>query len=102
MDGIVILRGAGIPAGAGIEGANIMDIAPTTLALMSLPIPPEMDGKVLFGAETRASGQGDSPQKSTSAGEARASGQGWADENPYSEEDEEQVMERLRELGYVA
>jgi len=102
MDGIVILRGAGIPAGTQITGANIIDIAPTVLALMSLPIPSEMDGKVLFGVETRASGQGDRPRNSPPAGETRASGQGSGDENPYSEEDEEQVMERLRQLGYVA
>jgi len=97
MEGIVIMRGAGIPANARIEGANIIDIAPTTLALMSLPIPAEMDGKVLFGKESR---QG---SKETSL--AWRTGQGrqeMADENPYSEEDEEQVMERLRELGYVA
>jgi predicted AlkP superfamily phosphohydrolase/phosphomutase len=92
MDGIVILRGAGIPAGARLEGANIIDIAPTTLALMGLAVPADMDGQVLVGAETRASGQ--------EAGEQGS--RGATDENPYSEEDEEQVMERLRELGYVA
>ncbi len=102
MDGIVILRGAGIPAGANIQGANIVDIAPTTLALMGLPVPAEMDGKVLFGVETRSGGQGDKLRKSAGADETRAGGQGAEDENPYSEEDEEQVMERLRDLGYVA
>jgi predicted AlkP superfamily phosphohydrolase/phosphomutase len=90
MDGIVILRGAGIPAGTQLKGANIIDIAPTTLALMSLPVPAEMDGKVLFGAETRRQGEGEIRR------------QGDVEENPYSEEDEAQVMERLRELGYVA
>jgi predicted AlkP superfamily phosphohydrolase/phosphomutase len=90
MEGIVILRGAGIPAGTHLEGANIIDIAPTVLALMGLPVPSEMDGKVLFGMETRSTGAKE--QESNKAG----------DENPYSEEDEEQVMERLRELGYVA
>jgi len=90
MDGIVILRGAGVPAGAHIEGANIIDIAPTTLALMGLPVPAEMDGKVLFGTETRRQG------------EREIRRQGEVEENPYSEEDEAQVMERLRELGYVA
>jgi predicted AlkP superfamily phosphohydrolase/phosphomutase len=90
MDGIVILRGAGISAGSRIEGANIIDIAPTTLALMGLPVPAEMDGKVLFGAETRRQGEGETRR------------QGDVEENPYSEEDEAQVMERLRELGYVA
>jgi hypothetical protein len=49
-----------------------------------------MDGTVLFGSETR--GKGAEGQRSKRAG----------NENPYSEEDEEQVMERLRELGYVA
>jgi len=90
MDGIVILRGAGIPAESRIEGANIIDIAPTTLALMGLPLPAEMDGKALFGAETRRQGEGETRR------------QGDVEENPYSEEDEAQVMERLRELGYVA
>jgi predicted AlkP superfamily phosphohydrolase/phosphomutase len=90
MEGIVILRGADIPAGARIKGANIIDIAPTVLALMGLDVPREMDGRVLFGSETRRPGDQETRE------------QGGADENPYSEEDEEQVMERLRELGYVA
>jgi len=89
MEGIVILRGAGIPVGTHLEGANIIDVAPTVLALMGLPVPGEMDGKVLFGQAER---QGAIPIAPTPM----------PDENPYSEEDEEQVMERLRELGYIA
>ncbi len=92
MDGIVILAGPGIPAGTHIEGANIIDIAPTVLALMGLPVPGEMDGKALLGVEARQAGGPKVP------GQA----QGGGGENPYSEEDEAQVMERLRELGYVA
>jgi predicted AlkP superfamily phosphohydrolase/phosphomutase len=91
MEGIVILRGADIPAGTRIEGANIIDIAPTVLALMGLDVPGEMDGKVLFGR----AGISRHVDKETRI-------EGAVDENPYSEEDEEQVMERLRELGYVA
>jgi len=90
MDGIVILRGARIPAGTRLEGANIVDIAPTVLALMGLPVPETMDGKVLFGMETRSAGTRERDRREVES------------ENPYSEEDEEQVMERLRELGYVA
>ncbi len=90
MDGILILHGTGIPAGQRIEGANIIDIAPTAIALMGLDVPAEMDGKVLFGSETRRKGE----KETKSVGQA--------DDNPYSEEDEAQVMERLRELGYVA
>jgi predicted AlkP superfamily phosphohydrolase/phosphomutase len=93
MEGIVILRGAEIPAGVRVDGANIIDIAPTVLALMELNVPGEMDGKVLFGQASKSAsqqiGKGAIPLAPTG-------------ENPYSEEDEEQVMERLRELGYVA
>ncbi len=95
MEGIVILHGADIPAGIRVEGANIMDIAPTVLALMGLDVPGEMDGKVLFGSEIRK--QVDRETRETGAIPIAPT-----DENPYSEEDEDQVMERLRELGYVA
>jgi predicted AlkP superfamily phosphohydrolase/phosphomutase len=93
MEGLVILRGEDIPAGARLEGANIVDIAPTALALMGLPVPAHMDGKVLFGPADKLTNQ----QVNKSASQQIGS-----EENPYSEEDEEQVMERLRELGYVA
>jgi len=95
MEGIVILRGAGIPAGTRVEGANIMDIAPTVLALMGLDVPGEMDGKVLFGSEIRKQVDRETREKGAIPITP-------TDENPYSEEDEDQVMERLRELGYVA
>jgi len=47
MDGVLVMRGDGIRPGAEVEGASIPDIAPTILHLMGLPIPPDMDGKVL-------------------------------------------------------
>jgi predicted AlkP superfamily phosphohydrolase/phosphomutase len=105
MDGIIILRGAGIPAASRIEGANIVDIAPTALSLMGLDVPGEMDGKVLFGQLGRQVDKGITRQGGEP--ETQQVGQGASliapvEENPYSEEDEEQVMERLRELGYVA
>jgi hypothetical protein len=58
-------------------------------------VPGEMDGKVLFDSETRK-------QVDRETREKCAIPIAPPDENPYSEEDEEQVMERLRELGYVA
>jgi tetratricopeptide (TPR) repeat protein len=50
IDGIVCLYGNGIRGGAGIEGASILDIAPTVLALQGLPKPMDMPGAVLEGA----------------------------------------------------
>jgi hypothetical protein len=47
-EGMLIIYGAGIPPGA-IAGGNItnLDLAPTMLALMELPIPTSMTGRVL-------------------------------------------------------
>ena len=46
-DGILIARGSKINPGITIEGANIIDLAPTILYALGLPIPADMDGKVL-------------------------------------------------------
>ena len=42
--------GAGVRSGAAIEGAALPDIAPTVLALMGLPLPRDMEGRVLAEA----------------------------------------------------
>ena len=47
MDGIFIAKGAGIRKGVEITGAEIIDMTPTILYMMGLPIPEDMDGKVL-------------------------------------------------------
>ena len=96
MDGIVVLHGPGIKAGEAIRG-DIIDIAPTVLYALGLPVPSIMDGKVLQ--------DGFIPQYlaahpiTHTAGPAEKSA---ASTGVYSEEDEEQVMERLRQLGYVS
>lgn len=50
MDGTLMLFGPRIKKGLRIEGASIMDIAPTALYLLGLPVPKEMDGQVLTSA----------------------------------------------------
>jgi predicted AlkP superfamily phosphohydrolase/phosphomutase len=48
--GIIMLRPAtGMPEGRELEGAKIVDVAPTILQLLGLPIPSDMEGKVLHG-----------------------------------------------------
>lgn len=50
MNGIFFLHGPGVKRGAGVEGAGLIDIAPTVLGLMGVPIPTNMDGHVLSTA----------------------------------------------------
>jgi predicted AlkP superfamily phosphohydrolase/phosphomutase len=47
LHGLFLFHGQGIREGREIEGAHIIDMAPTILHLLGLPVPTGMDGKVL-------------------------------------------------------
>jgi predicted AlkP superfamily phosphohydrolase/phosphomutase len=46
-DGILFGKGAGFRQGEWVEEARLLDLAPTILHLLGLPIPSDMDGRVL-------------------------------------------------------
>lgn len=46
-DGLLLAAGDGIRAGAVLQQASVLDIAPTVLYLMGLPVARDMDGRVL-------------------------------------------------------
>jgi hypothetical protein len=48
--GIFVISGPGIVKDELLYGANVLDVAPTLLALYGLPVGEDMDGKVLQGA----------------------------------------------------
>ena len=48
--GIFVLKGPGIRADARIEGATLLDVAPTVLTLLGLPVGEDMEGKVILSA----------------------------------------------------
>jgi predicted AlkP superfamily phosphohydrolase/phosphomutase len=96
MNGILILRGPAIKADVKMSTASIMDVAPTILYLMGLPIPNDMDGKVLSDAirkehvATRAPAYSD--EKGRISQEPSFS---------YSAEEEERLKKSLKDLGYL-
>lgn len=47
LHGIFLAQGPDIKQGATIEGARIIDLAPTILHMFGVPIPQDMDGRVL-------------------------------------------------------
>ena len=47
LNGILIASGTDIKPGEKIEGARLIDITPTVLHMMGLPVPQDMDGRVL-------------------------------------------------------
>jgi hypothetical protein len=46
-DGFFMAVGDGVKAGATLHGASILDVAPTILYLMGLPVARDMEGRVM-------------------------------------------------------
>lgn len=96
MEGIFVGSGPSFRKGATLgERANLMDIAPTILRLLGVPVPEDMDGRVLGEVI-----EGTAP--SPSAGPV-------PDEIPpvattqsgYTEEEDAAIQQRLADLGYL-
>lgn len=97
MDGIVLGCGPDIKKGERIEGAHIMDIAPTVLRLMEIPVPYDMDGKVLNNIIENEFLTAHREEFADDKGlviDSRA-------DSVLSEDDKEEVANRLKGLGYL-
>jgi len=95
--GTLILRGEGIKKGVTLAGANILDVTPTLLYLMKIPLPLELDGKLIKSA-LRPDFLKQHPIQM--AAHARPDTYN-PDETAYTEEDVESVLAKLRGLGYI-
>lgn len=95
MQGILMMAGAGIHTGESVEGARIVDLAPTMLYAMGLPVPRRMEGRVLLEAFRPDYRRAHPVAFSEWSGEQKS------DDGGYSDEDEQAVLEQLRRLGYV-
>lgn len=91
------MKGSSFTSGVKIEGAKIIDLAPTILYLMGASVPADMDGGVIERAINPTYLQQNPPQymEPPSNGETKTPGKA------YSEEEASRVEERLRSLGYI-
>lgn len=94
MEGIVLLHGPGVRAGHALPQAEIVDLTPTILSVLGVPVPGDMDGEVLRDAFVTA------PQARVEAAHPPQT-EPEAAEVVLSEQEEEEIMARLRGLGYV-
>jgi predicted AlkP superfamily phosphohydrolase/phosphomutase len=96
LEGIGALSGPNVQAGAILQNASLIDLAPTILYALGLPIPPDMDGRVLTEAFTPEF-VGATALNYDTANAVRTDYGG-----TYSDDEEEQVIQRLADLGYVS
>jgi len=97
--GLFAAFGTNIAAGGKVESANIVDIAPTVLYAMDLPIPTDMDGRVLKEAFTEEYVQAHPVRYEEPVVVGR---KGAPPTVEYTDEEQEAMQRRLRGLGYVS
>jgi predicted AlkP superfamily phosphohydrolase/phosphomutase len=97
-EGILLMKGPGIQAGARIEGARMIDVAPTILYVLGLKAE-FMDGEPLlqafspdFRVDHRTETVTTSDYQTPSIGDVAST---------YSEEELEEIESQLRSLGYM-
>jgi predicted AlkP superfamily phosphohydrolase/phosphomutase len=102
MEGILIAAGPALRAGGVSQTAEILDIAPTVLHLLGVPVPGDMDGRVLTELLDPASDS--TPLPCLVPALASASANGTTPEPAecvYSAAADATIQERLAKLGYL-
>jgi predicted AlkP superfamily phosphohydrolase/phosphomutase len=94
-EGIFFIRGKGVKEGARIKSARIIDVAPTLLYLHGVSIPKAMEGQLLKEAFETVHLL-EKPPQFDDRDMRRESG--YVD---FSEEGKEEVLKKLKALGYV-
>jgi arylsulfatase A-like enzyme len=93
MEGVFAMAGAGVRRGVDLGARQIVDVAPTLLALLGLPVPSDTDGAVMSEALTDPA----AVREGEASYDQRVDG-----EQPALTAEEEATLEAsLRSLGYL-
>jgi predicted AlkP superfamily phosphohydrolase/phosphomutase len=93
LHGIFIGSGAAFVNGGAVPNARIIDLAPTILHLLNVPVPEDMDGRVLSDAL--------SPELRDQAAQVGAAATTSTAQVDFTEAEQAEVEDRLRALGYL-
>jgi predicted AlkP superfamily phosphohydrolase/phosphomutase len=97
LQGMLIMKGKAFRPGFRINGAGLMDMAPTLLYLMGQKIPSDVDGRVLTDAFDPGFLQANPPQYENPSEQAAPEQENAA----YSNDEAALVEARLKALGYI-
>jgi hypothetical protein len=106
LEGILIATGAGFRQGAEPRDATLLDVAPTVLHLLGVPVPDDMDGRVwieLLAPDLSLSASGRDLEPALATVQVQSNGTSVASDSTYTYTDEEDaaIQQRLADLGYL-
>lgn len=96
MEGIIAVKGSKIKKKSQVKNSNIIDLAPTILYSLGVPIPDDMDGKVLIDIFTEDFVATHAVQYT----KALYSEIGKGEDTVYSVEETDLMSQKLKDLGY--
>jgi predicted AlkP superfamily phosphohydrolase/phosphomutase len=96
LNGVLVLKGPGVRRSQTLDKASILDVAPTILNYMGLSIPRHMDGQILKQAFD------DDFNHTNHAHYCESTLEPLAENTSYSSDEAEAMIEKLRDMGYVA
>ncbi|MEE8201145.1 MAG: alkaline phosphatase family protein [Candidatus Acidoferrales bacterium] len=94
-EGILLAAGPCFARGRRLSSASILDVLPTVLHALGLPVEERLEGRVLVEAFAPEYLEAHPVRRGSGAAVAARPGSG------YSPEEERQLAERLRQLGYL-
>jgi predicted AlkP superfamily phosphohydrolase/phosphomutase len=96
MNGVILAYGPNIRRGVRLRGATMLDVAPTLLHDLGLPVPTNMDGRVLTEVLTS-----DFVRANAIRQEPPLIARDLSGSEGYSQDEEAEVADRLAALGYI-
>lgn len=95
LDGILISKGPGIRRGARLDSASVCDLLPTVMYAAGLPVPENLDGKVIQNlcADEFVAAHPLRTDRTSSGSEA--------ERQKLTDAEEQLIEEKLRSLGYL-
>jgi len=95
MHGVMIAGGGPVKAGFRAKEAHIYDVAPTMLYMLGQNVPDDMDGRILFEIVSGEYVDNNPAQFAASGKDERTK------EVEFSSDEDADIRERLRSLGYM-
>ncbi len=99
LDGVLIAAGGPIRRGEAFVSARIIDVAPTILYVMGLPIPEDMDGRILTEALDPDFVDANPPQYEYVESDLDRDSQ--SETQSFTESESQLIARRLQALGYI-